>query len=44
MIGDAIGREKQLKGGSRQAKIDLIVAMNPDWNDLYEEIKDIMII
>lgn len=36
MIGDAIGREKQLKAGSRAKKITLIVGMNPDWKDLYE--------
>ena len=44
MIGDAIGREKQLKAGNRAAKENLINSINPDWNDLYEEIKDIMII
>jgi putative endonuclease len=32
----AILREKQIKGGSRAAKIQLIVAMNPDWADLYD--------
>jgi putative endonuclease len=42
MIGDAIGREKQLKAGSRAKKIDLITALNPNWKDLYEDIKDIM--
>lgn len=36
-IEDAIAREKQIKAGSRQNKIDLINSMNPDWNDLYEE-------
>ena len=41
-IGDAIGREKQLKGGSRKKKIDLIISINPEWNDLFESIKDIM--
>lgn len=41
-IGDAIGREKQLKAGSRQKKINLINAMNPDWDDLYESIQNIM--
>jgi len=33
-IHDAIDREKQLKAGSRQKKIDLIVATNPSWDDL----------
>ncbi|MFN3773829.1 GIY-YIG nuclease family protein [Cloacibacterium normanense] len=37
-IGDAIGREKQLKAGSRQKKINLINSLNPDWKDLFEEI------
>ena len=34
----AILREKQLKGGSRQAKIALIVAHNPDWRDFYPDL------
>ncbi|MEW6133057.1 MAG: GIY-YIG nuclease family protein [Pseudomonadota bacterium] len=34
----AISREKQIKGGSRQGKLDLINRMNPDWRDLYDEI------
>lgn len=34
---EAIAREKQIKGGSRQKKIDLINSKNPEWNDLYEE-------
>jgi putative endonuclease len=37
-INLAIAREKQIKGGSRQKKIDLITNLNPGWNDLYEEI------
>ena len=37
-IVSAIEREKQLKGGSRKKKLELIEAMNPDWNDLYESI------
>ena len=35
-IQDAIAREKQLKAGSRQKKIDLVNAENPLWNDLSE--------
>jgi putative endonuclease len=34
----AITREKQIKGGSRRKKIDLINSMNSDWKDLYESI------
>ena len=33
---DAILREKQIKAGSRRAKLDLIEALNPSWDDLYE--------
>jgi putative endonuclease len=33
---EAIGREKQIKGGSRARKIAMIQAMNPEWSDLYE--------
>ena len=33
---NAISREKQIKGGSRQRKIDLINNMNKEWKDLYE--------
>jgi putative endonuclease len=32
----AIAREKQLKGGSRQDKIFLIEDQNPEWQDLYD--------
>jgi len=35
---EAILREKRLKGGSRQKKIDLIEADNPDWRDLYPDL------
>ena len=34
----AIQREKQIKAGSRQKKIDLIERMNPDWKDLYVDL------
>ena len=34
----AIAREKQLKAGSRQKKIDLINAFNPEWRDLGDEL------
>jgi len=37
MLG-AIAREKQIKGGSRAAKIRMIEAANPDWQDLYPTI------
>jgi putative endonuclease len=37
-VSGAIYREKQIKGGSRADKIELINNMNPDWHDFYEEI------
>jgi putative endonuclease len=37
-IYKAITREKQIKGGSRKKKIDLINNMNSNWHDLYEEL------
>jgi putative endonuclease len=37
-IEEAIAREKQIKAGSRQKKIDLIESINQHWNDLYDEI------
>ena len=38
-IEEAILREKQLKAGSRKTKVALIEGLNPEWNDLFEEIK-----
>ena len=35
-IASAIFREKQIKGGSRKKKIDLITGLNPSWSDLAE--------
>jgi len=37
-IESAILREKQIKGGSRQKKIQLVDSMNKEWCDLYEKL------
>ncbi len=37
-IENAILREKQIKGGSRRKKIELVNGMNKEWRDLYEEL------
>ena len=37
-VNAVIAREKQIKGGSRKKKIELIERLNPQWKDLYEEI------
>jgi putative endonuclease len=36
--GAAIKRERKIKAGSRQKKIDLIEIINPLWTDLSKEI------
>lgn len=33
-VNQALAREKQIKGGSRQKKIELIKGLNPYWRDL----------
>jgi putative endonuclease len=37
-INAAIFREKQIKAGSRQKKLDLINGMNEKWRDLFEDL------
>ena len=37
-VEDAIAEEKRIKGGSRAAKLKLIESMNPQWNELWNEL------
>ena len=37
-VNDAIAREKQIKGGSRRKKIELIEKCNKNWIDLFPEL------
>ena len=37
-VYSALAREKQIKGGSSQKKMDLINNLNPGWKDLYDDI------
>jgi len=37
-IQNAILREKQIKAGSRQKKVQLVNSMNREWHDLYGEL------
>ena len=37
-IEEAIAREKQIKGGSRADKLELIQSLNPEWKDLFVEV------
>ncbi len=39
-IKAAIAREKQIKGWTRQKKIELIESMNPQWGDLAAVFKE----
>jgi len=34
----AIAGEKRIKGGSRRKKMDLIMKINPSWDDLYDKL------
>ena len=38
-INAAIAREKQIKGGSRSKKVELINSLNPEWLDLSLDIE-----
>jgi putative endonuclease len=37
-VQDAIAREKEIKGWRREKKVKLIESLNPDWDDLGEEL------
>ena len=37
-VNEAIDREKQIKAGSRQKKVDLINNFNSEWEDLYNKL------
>ena len=37
-IESAILREKQIKGGSRNDKMQLVNTVNKEWRDLYDEL------
>lgn len=39
-IEEAIAEEKRIKGCGRKYKLGLIEAINPEWKDLWEEVKD----
>ena len=39
-IDQAIMEEKRIKGGSRKSKEQLISMSNPEWKDLWDEIKN----
>jgi len=37
-VNAALAREKQIKGGSRKKKMDMVDSVNPEWKDLFDEI------
>jgi len=41
-VNNAIAREKQIKGGSREDKLALIQSMNPNWLDLNNDLINII--
>jgi putative endonuclease len=38
-IEEAIFEEKRIKGGNRMSKLKLIETMNPNWQDLWDEVE-----
>ena len=40
---EAITREKQIKGGSRRRKINLINKANNNWEDLFSQLEELLI-
>jgi putative endonuclease len=40
-IWESIKREKQIKAGSRNKKLELINGMNPEWKDLSDTLDDL---
>ena len=39
-VEEAISEEKRIKGGNRKAKEQLISSSNPEWRDLWEEVRN----
>ena len=39
-IEESIDEEKRIKGGNRKSKEKLVNAIDPNWRDLWEDIKD----
>lgn len=39
-IDEAINREKEIKKWRREKKNNLIAGFNPEWNDLWDEVKE----
>jgi putative endonuclease len=40
LVSDAFEREKAMKGSSRKRKVDLINKMNPEWKNLFENLRE----